>query len=155
MPSVPAQNRRVLAPRVQRNTLPIDASTPKATRVVPTSTKRPRSPDLLGEMHTHQTTPKRVKATPPSPSRTMKRDDDRKQREQRKVEREAQKTEFRVKYTRAFPSFVFHFDLDTLDPESAATRRNLESKVSSLGAVCFFVAYLIKNWHSPLSWTAH
>jgi regulatory subunit for Cdc7p protein kinase len=70
----------------------------------------------------------------------MKRDDDRKQREQRKAEREAQKTEFRVKYTRAFPSFVFHFDLDTLDPESAATRRNLESKVLSLGAVCFFVA---------------
>jgi hypothetical protein len=143
MPTVSVQNRRVLAPRPLRNPFHADNSPLKATRVVSTSTKRPRSPELPGELHVNQTSPKRAKAAQPSPSRITRREEDRKNREQRKTEREAQKAEFRVKYTRAFPSFVFHFDLDTLDPESAATRRNLEAKVISLGAVCFM--YLPKR----------
>jgi len=51
------------------------------------------------------------------------------------MERELQKADFRVKYTRAFPGWVFYFDLDLLDPESAALRSSLAARVTHLKAV--------------------
>lgn len=92
--------------------------------------KRPRSPDTAGDVHS-----KRAKSGPPSPGALAAREEERKERERRKTEREAQKEEFRIKYTRAFPSWVFYFDLDLLDPDSASAREYLEAKVSQLGGV--------------------
>lgn len=93
--------------------------------------KRARSPDLAGE-----TNSKRVKGSPPSPAKSTAREDERKERERKKMERDAQKEEFRIKYTRAFPSWVFYFDLDLLDPDSASAKEYLEAKVRQLGGVC-------------------
>jgi regulatory subunit for Cdc7p protein kinase len=137
-------NRRALTTRSLRPHAFPGISPQKVMRVASGSTKRPRSPDQLGE---HQATPKRVKAVP-SPSCQLNRDEDRKGREQRRAEREAQKTEFRVKYTRAFPTWVFYFDLDIIVPENAATRRSLETKVSSLGAVRLIASPLMLIFNS-------
>lgn len=53
------------------------------------------------------------------------------EKDARRAQREAQKEEFRVKYTKAFPGFNFYFDLDDQDP---ALRNRLEGGVASLGA---------------------
>ena len=130
--------RRPLAPRSLHVYPP---TTLKATRTASGSAKRARSPDLVGDNIAIQATPpKRCKATQPSPSQVLNAPREPKEREARKAEREAQKAEFREKYTRAFPGWVFHFDLDVLDPESAVTRRTLENQVSLLGAVRFVVS---------------
>ena len=86
-------------------------------------------------MFVNQTNPKRVRATPAEPTTTTVPDEERKDKEQKRQTREAAKNEFRVKYTRAFPSWVFYFDLDQLDPDAAALRSLLASRVTQLGAV--------------------
>jgi len=92
--------------------------------------KRARSPDPALE-----TISKRAKNGPPSPGTLADREDERRERERRKTEREAQKEEFRIKYTRAFPTWVFYFDLDLLDPDSPSAKEYLQAKVSQLGGV--------------------
>lgn len=62
------------------------------------------------------------------------------EKDARRAQREAQKEEFRVKYTKAFPGFNFYFDLDDQDP---ALRNRLEGGVASLGAV----SHPISNVH--------
>lgn len=99
-------------------------------RTVSGASKRARSPDGAGDL-----TSKRAKGGPLSPNTLAIREEERKERERRKMEREAQKEEFRVKYTRAFPTWVFYFDLDLLDPDSASAREYLEGKVTQLGGV--------------------
>lgn len=56
----------------------------------------------------------------------------RKEKEKRRADREH---EFKVKYTRAFPSFVFYLDIDPLNSELHALRSNLEKRVIHMGAV--------------------
>jgi regulatory subunit for Cdc7p protein kinase len=84
--------------------------------------KRPRSPDL------ERSTAKRTKAAPQTPVKD--REDE---RERRKAEREAQKEEFRVKYTRHFPSWTFHFDIDHCGKEGVIN--DLKGKITQLGGV--------------------
>ncbi|EKM54344.1 uncharacterized protein PHACADRAFT_258137 [Phanerochaete carnosa HHB-10118-sp] len=48
--------------------------------------------------------------------------------------RAAREAEFRIKYTRAFPNWTFHFDLDAHQPELAALKNKLERRVVQLGA---------------------
>jgi regulatory subunit for Cdc7p protein kinase len=122
-------NRRPLAPRALSLQIPLVVSPLK--RTVSGASKRARSPDPAGDMNS-----KRAKG-PPSPGTLAAREDERKEKERRKTEREAQKEEFRIKYTRAFPSWVFYFDLDLLDPDSASAREYLEAKVCQLGGVCY------------------
>jgi hypothetical protein len=98
---------------------------------------------LSGDAHS-----KRAKGGPPSPGTLAAREEERKERERRKTEREAQKEEFRIKYTRAFPSWVFYFDLDLLDPDSASAREYLEAKVSQLGGVRY--VHYVSSEHSDL-----
>jgi regulatory subunit for Cdc7p protein kinase len=132
-------SRRPLAPRPLHLHIPAVLPQLKTTRTSSVSVKRARSPDIGDNNAIQATPPKRVKPAQPSPVQVANLAHDTKDREARKVEREAQKAEFRLKYTRAFPTWVFHFDLDVLDPESAAVRKTLENKVSLLGAVCFAV----------------
>jgi hypothetical protein len=52
----------------------------------------------------------------------------------KRAEREAQKEEFRVKYTRAFPKFSFylHWDISEGDPDA---RERLQTRIHHLDAV--------------------
>ena len=120
--------RPPLAPRALSLHIPPVVSPLKKS--VSSTSKRARSPDLPGD-----TNSKRARGILPSPGTLTAREDERKEKERRKTEREAQKEEFRIKYTRAFPSWVFYFDLDLLDPDSASAREYLEAKVSQLGGV--------------------
>lgn len=129
-------NRRPpLAPRALSLQIPAVVSPLK--RIVSGASKRARSPDLLGDAGS-----KRAKGGPPSPGTLAAREDERKEKERKKTEREAQKEEFRIKYTKAFPSWVFYFDQDLLDPDNASAREYLEAKVSQLGGVCY-VLYVV------------
>jgi regulatory subunit for Cdc7p protein kinase len=106
-----------------------------SARVVSSTAKRARSPEPAGDAGIIQTTVKRARAIPPSPINHVAREEDRKEKDRRKAERDAQKAEFRLKYTRAFPTWVFYFDLDALDPESTSNRDTLEAQVVQLGGV--------------------
>ncbi|KAI0829678.1 Dfp1/Him1, central region-domain-containing protein [Trametes gibbosa] len=100
--------------------------------------KRPLSPEPAVELTEHSS--KRVKTAPQpvvlhSPTPSAARADAKKDRERRREkERLAREEEFRVKYSRAFPSWVFYFDLDTGNPEIATTRAHLEKRVAYMGA---------------------
>ena len=137
-----AFNRRPLGTRQHLQQL--IGNSPQKSRTPSTTVKRPRSPEPTGDA------PKRVRATLAEPIATTLPDEERKDKEQRRQAREATKNEFRVKYTRAFPSWVFYFDLDQLDPDIAALRSSLVSRVTQLGAVClhnrfFFFSMTIKR----------
>jgi regulatory subunit for Cdc7p protein kinase len=97
---------------------------PLANRSIQNTTlryaKRPRSPD------TDRPSSKRVKQSAPSPAtRPSTKDKDRKH-----AEREQQKVEFKDKFTRAFPTFTFCFDIDNVGPVDA-----LVSMIRQLGGV--------------------
>ncbi|KAF8444509.1 Dfp1/Him1, central region-domain-containing protein [Boletus edulis BED1] len=121
-----ALNRRPLGARQHLQQL--FGNSPQKSRTPSAPVKRPRSPEPAGDA------PKRVRATLGEPVTTTLPDEERKDKEQRRQAREAAKNEFRVKYTRAFPSWVFYFDLDQLDPDIAALRNSLVSRVTQLGA---------------------
>ncbi|TFY59118.1 hypothetical protein EVG20_g7906 [Dentipellis fragilis] len=87
-------------------------STPMALR------KRSRSPDT--PLESQALAAKRVRASRESPA--VIADDE---KERRRAEREAQKEEFRVKYTRAFPSWTFYFDWDFCDADDETKKRVL------------------------------
>ena len=114
----------------RRPLVPVSRALSLLERTASGVSKRARSPDPAAESN-----PKRVKGGLPSPGTLAARDDDRKEKERKRVERDAQKEEFRIKYTKAFPGWVFYFDLDLLDPDSAPVREYLESKVTQLGGV--------------------
>lgn len=99
--------------------------------------KRPRSPDAPGHVVLTPSHSKRVKSvSAESTTLAGQNDEERRDKDQRRLAREAAKNEFRTKYTRAFPSFIFYFDLDQLDPQSATLRASLVARVVQLGAVC-------------------
>ncbi|KAH7888787.1 Dfp1/Him1, central region-domain-containing protein [Phlebopus sp. FC_14] len=125
-------NRRPLTTRQLQ--LPFRLSPQKlSSRTSLVTVKRPRSPEAPGDVFSVQANSKRARAATESTAATT-HDEERREREQRRQAREAAKVEFRVKYTRAFPSWVFYFDLDQLDPESAALRNSLATRVTYLGA---------------------
>ncbi|KIJ18843.1 hypothetical protein PAXINDRAFT_109208 [Paxillus involutus ATCC 200175] len=145
-------NRRPLGTR-QHLQQPFGHS-PKKSRTSSVSIKRPRSPEPAGDILTTQTNPKRVRATPTEAAPVPGADEERREKEQRRQARETARNEFRFKYTRAFPSWVFYFDLDQLDPETAALRNSLVSRVLHLGARVedFFsngITHLITNQPIP------
>lgn len=59
-------------------------------------------------------------------------EDIRKEKEKRRSDREE---EFKVKYTRAFPDWIFYFDIDPVTPELQALRLDLEKRVAHMGSV--------------------
>ena len=102
------------------------------------SVKRPRSPDTPGHVALTPTHSKRVKSVSAEPTTfAATNDEERRDKDHRRLAREAAKNEFRIKYTRAFPSFVFYFDLDQLDLQSATLRTSLVARAVQLGAVCW------------------
>lgn len=87
--------------------------------------KRPRSPEPSVAQLAHDVA-KRHRAH----AQFTKEQVDLKEKEKRRAEREAQKEEFRAKYTKAFPSWTFYFD--TTDAERDA----LAPRVVQLNGVC-------------------
>ncbi|KAG1864063.1 Dfp1/Him1, central region-domain-containing protein [Suillus tomentosus] len=121
---MPTTNRRPLSTRTLPLQVPPTMSPFKqGVRSASLLLKRPRSPDPAADASI-----KRVRPTPTEATHG----EDRKDKERRRVERETQKAEFRFKYTRAFPAWVFYFDLDLSDPESAALRDSLVARVVHL-----------------------
>lgn len=95
----------------------------------PPSTKRSRSPEIV---HDVLQSAKRPRGVDQSLAQTQNREESKKDKERRRAERE---TEFRVKYTRAFPSWVFYFDPDAANPETIAFCERLTDRVQRMGAV--------------------
>ena len=110
------------------------------------SGKRARSPDPTKDEGTSQGI-KRLKAVaapqPPALTSEDPREEARREKERKRAEREE---EFRIKYSRAFPNWTFHFDLDTMSPEVATLKDNLERRVKHMGAV--------STWLRP-AWACH
>ncbi|KAG5653616.1 hypothetical protein H0H81_011842 [Sphagnurus paluster] len=103
-------NRRPLTNRSHQSTL----SPVKPQRTA--STKRPRSPEPPVDPLVSRPSFKRVKATDPSPAPKTK---EKQSKDARKLlEREQQKAEFKEKYTRAFPNFIFYFDELNIPPDA-------------------------------------
>lgn len=99
------------------------------------SVKRARSPDP-GDTQIVKRAKALVDTRPTSSLREeARRKDVKEPREERERKRGEREEEFRIKYTRAFPNWVFYFDLDTDDAETAATRKELERMVSHMNAV--------------------
>ncbi|KAK0212983.1 Dfp1/Him1, central region-domain-containing protein [Desarmillaria ectypa] len=72
-----------------------------------------------------------------------------KDKERRHTERAQKDKEFKDKYSRAFPTFTFHFDLSHLEPDTGL-RKSLEARIVQLGGIIddFFskdVTHLITN----------
>ncbi len=122
-------NRRSL-PQLMSTGSPI---THLPTRSFSSTVKRPRSPDPLDSQPSLRA--KRPKPVPPPPSPTpAPQEDDSKLKERKRAEREAQKEEFRIKYTRAFPKFSFylHWDVSEGDPDA---RERLQARIHHMDAV--------------------
>ena len=111
-----------------------------AGRKLSSSTKRAHSPeptDGQGQSAKRaRAIPEPVRATRDEQKRRDVRDARPDTKEERDKIRATREAEFRAKYTRAFPSWTFHFDLDTHQPELAALKNKLERRVAQLGAVC-------------------
>jgi regulatory subunit for Cdc7p protein kinase len=96
--------------------------------------KRPRSPDALLDSQ-QSLNAKRTKPVPLSPSVALAlQEEESKLKEKKRAEREAQKEEFRLKYTRAFPKFSFylHWDVSDGDPDA---RERLQARINYMDAV--------------------
>lgn len=91
------------------------------------SAKRARSPEPHPAKATKRIRPLAQAATTAVPEDGKGR---------KKVEREQQKAEFKEKYTKAFPSWVFYFDPDILDvANTEPLRQDMKRKIHLLGGV--------------------
>ncbi|KAI0633400.1 Dfp1/Him1, central region-domain-containing protein [Trametes polyzona] len=131
--------RNPLATRPQPHNTDMSISPCRSTLRKGSALKRPLSPEPAPELADHIS--KRAKLAPQaavvqdSPTPAVSRAEAKKEKERkREKERQAREEEFRVKYTRAFPNWVFYFDLDTGNPEIATTRSHLEKRVAYMGA---------------------
>ena len=112
-----------------------------STQSFSSTAKRPRSPDTLLDSQ-QSLSAKRPKPVSPSPSvMPALQEDDSKSKERKRAEREAQKEEFRVKYTRAFRKFSFylHWDVSEGDPDA---RERLHARINHMDAVRLFFLIL-------------
>lgn len=118
--------RRPLSSRFLQG--PSQPSPTKQVRTV-SGSKRPRSPDH-GDASTHPNT-KRVRAITQDSAASRNINKERKH-----AEREA---EFKQKYTRAFPGWIFYLDSETLAKNVEHTFR---AKILHLGGVSYFLIRL-------------
>lgn len=105
-----------------------------STRSLSSAAKRPRSPDAFLDSQ-RSLSAKRPKPVSPSPSTIPAfQEEEPKIKERKRAEREAQKEEFRVKYSRAFPKFSFylHWDVSEGGPEA---RERLQARINYMDAV--------------------
>jgi hypothetical protein len=118
-----------------------------STRSLSSTAKRPRSPDALDSQQPLNA--KRPKPVSPSPSIIPAlQEEDPKYKERKRAEREAQREEFRAKYTRAFPKFSFylHWDVSEGDPDA---RERLHTRINYMDAVRLYFSCLIHSMLNP------
>jgi regulatory subunit for Cdc7p protein kinase len=113
-----------------------------SSRSLSSTAKRPRSPDALLDSQ-QSLNAKRPKPVSPSPSIIPAlQEEESKLKERKRAEREAQKEDFRIKYTRAFRKFSFylHWDVSEGDPDA---RERLHARINYMDAVrlYFFLSY--------------
>ncbi|KAI0769319.1 Dfp1/Him1, central region-domain-containing protein [Trametes elegans] len=130
--------RNPLATRPQPHSTGMSISPCRTTLRKSAAIKRPLSPEPAAEPTDHSS--KRAKTSSqtvvqPSPTPAVSRAELKKEKERRREkERMAREEEFKIKYSRAFPNWVFYFDLDTGNPEIATKRDHLEKRVAYMGA---------------------
>ncbi len=131
--------RNPLAARTQPHNAGMSISPCRTTLRKPSALKRPLSPEPAAEVADHSSKRARTAqavVVEQSPTPAVSRAEAKKEKERRREkDRLAREEEFRIKYTRAFPSWVFYFDLDTGNPEIAATKAHLEKRLAYMGAV--------------------
>lgn len=103
-------------------------------------TKRPRSPDPVFDSRSKRTKAALLPTALAVTAASVLEDDRGVEKDDRRAQREAQKEEFRSKYRRAFPTWVFYFDADI--PTTSADV--LRSDIESLGAVRVFLVVAVK-----------
>ncbi|KAI1796461.1 Dfp1/Him1, central region-domain-containing protein [Ganoderma leucocontextum] len=133
--------RNPLATRPQQHNTGMSIS-PCRTTLKKTSLalKRPLSPEPADTPTDHSS--KRVKTTPsapvvqesPTPAAAARMQAKKEKERRRDKERVQREEEFKIKYSRAFPSWVFYFDLDSGNPETASIKNHLEKRVGFMGA---------------------
>jgi regulatory subunit for Cdc7p protein kinase len=104
---------------------------------VSSNLKRPRSPDYLQDPASLKRQKAATVSRSPAPSvsqqtvtTTAKDEEAELRREQRRIDRE----QFRIKYTKAFPSWSFYFDSDVAEHEPGL-KEALEERIEALGGV--------------------
>ena len=134
-----ALSRNPLASRSVTNHLSASSSVWKDTLSKSSSFKRTRSPEPGDSLSAKRSKAavENTRALVPTRDDARKREgketkDSKDDRERKRIEREE---EFRVKYTRAFPNWIFYFDLDSLESDTALVRKELEKTVLHMGAV--------------------
>jgi regulatory subunit for Cdc7p protein kinase len=113
-----------------------------STRSLSSTAKRPRSPDAFLDSQ-QSLNAKRPKPVSPSPSIiSALQEEESKSKERKRVEREAQREEFRAKYTRAFLKFSFYLHWDVSEGDLDA-RERLHARINYMDAVrlYFFLSY--------------
>ena len=128
--------RNPLSTRPLTNQISTPASSLHLMARKSSSTKRARSPEA-GDSNSAKRSRAAGDTLRPTTSvrDEVKRRDGKEPREERERRRAEREEEFRIKYTRAFPNWVFYFDLDIGDTETATTRKELERMVSHMNAV--------------------
>ncbi|KAH8119656.1 Dfp1/Him1, central region-domain-containing protein [Phellopilus nigrolimitatus] len=108
--------RLPLAPRTmpQLSTTTISLASTKVPAA--SSLKRSRSPEPRGHSARDFITVKRHRTSTATKAENVDG------KERRKIERESQREEFRIKYTKAFPSWTFYFDISDAECSALAPR---------------------------------
>lgn len=101
---------------LQTRSLPVNVSPSKHTRPVAGPSKRPRSPEPQADASTSQQAVKRAKVT----AAVARAPKDTNIKDRKHEEREQQRVEFREKFTRAFPSWIFYLDTESLKGDKSA-----------------------------------
>ncbi len=122
-------NRRPLSTRPAPHHVAAHLPVAKPSKVPCATSKRARSPEPPHDSALAQQAAKRARCgtmVPPTAGRENK--------ERRQAEREQQRTEFKEKYSRAFPTWTFHFDLEHIDSVNG-TLQDFETRIQHLGGV--------------------
>lgn len=137
-------SRQPLAPRVLHQ-LPLSTvpHVPTKLQLTP-NLKRARSPDPHAYHALHEINAVKRHRTQSAATKENIPD-----KEKRRAEREALKEEFRIKYTRAFPSWTFYFDIPDAERDVLAPRilylNGVSSHYKTLKQInCFFFLVCIK-----------
>lgn len=98
------------------------------------SFKRPRSPDREDALYVQQT--KRIRGATTQVAVSTQKE----AKKEKQAERDASKQEFKEKYTKAFPKWIFHFDIENINLKTSMINI-LKSRVQQLDGVSLFPIY--------------
>lgn len=137
-PTMASLARNPLATKPHANLIP-GFSLQNTLRKLATSVKRSRSPDPVESIKRPRPTPEAVRIAAAARDESRRRDarerEHREAKEERERKRADKEEEFRIKYTRAFPSWTFYFDFDDPSAELSALKDKVVKRLLQLNAV--------------------